>query len=147
MQKIITLISGLIVILILIVGAYWIFSTRDSDVPDIGFSYTNTSSDEIQVDLTKGAFISSPLTLTGQARGSWLFEATAPVVIVNWDGLIIGQGYIESQSDWMTEDFVPFTGTIEFEKPEFGDGAVILQAANASGLPEFDKAIEIPIRF
>jgi hypothetical protein len=48
----------------------------------------------------------------------------------------------------MTEDFVPFTATIEFETPDYGDiGALILKKDNPSGLPEHDDAYEIPVRF
>ncbi|MBU4314915.1 Gmad2 immunoglobulin-like domain-containing protein [Patescibacteria group bacterium] len=116
------------------------------ELPD--YLYTNASKDDIVVDILEGQTITSPLTITGQARGSWFFEATAPVVIVNWDGLIIAQGYIQTTDDWMTEEFVPFVGTLEFEKPSYGDnGAIILQADNPSDLPEFDKALEIPILF
>lgn len=94
------------------------------------------------------AQIDSPLLITGEARGTWFFEATAPVVIVNWDGLIIGEGYIQTTDNWMTEEFVPFEGTIEFDRPDYGDtGAVILHNANPSDLPEYDRAVEIPIRF
>lgn len=92
--------------------------------------------------------ISSPLTVTGEARGTWFFEATFPIVVVDWDGRIIGEGYAQAQSDWMTEAFVPFSGTVIFSHPSYGErGAVILQKSNPSGLPERDDAIEIPITF
>ncbi len=92
--------------------------------------------------------IESPLVIEGVARGTWYFEATFPVVLVNWDGLIIAETYAEAQSDWMTEEFVPFKATVTFETPDYGErGAIILQKSNPSGLPEHDNALEIPIRF
>ena len=92
--------------------------------------------------------ITSPLEITGEAQGMWYFEASAPVMLTDWDGKIIAQKYIEAQGDWMTENFVPFKGTLEFEKPAYGErGTLILQKDNPSGLPEHDTAIEIPIRF
>ena len=94
-----------------------------------------------------GAIV-SPLVIEGQATGGWYFEATFPVVLVNWDGLIIAQGYVEAQDDWMTEKLVPFKGELAFTKPEYNErGALILKKSNPSGLPENDDAIEIPIRF
>lgn len=96
----------------------------------------------------RGAEVGSPITLSGEARGYWFFEATAPVVVVNWDGLILGEGYITADDEWMTEDFVPFTGTLEFtEEAETysASGTVIFQRSNASGLPEHDDAFEIPV--
>jgi hypothetical protein len=92
--------------------------------------------------------IESPIVIEGQARGYWFFEASFPVFLVNWDGLIIAQGIAEAQSDWMTEDFVSYKVTLEFEKPEYSDkGVLILKKDNPSGLPEHDDALEIPIIF
>ncbi len=54
----------------------------------------------------------------------------------------------------MTTEFVPFEATLEFASPyEVGDpdfmkrGSLILQKANASGLPENDAAYEITVYF
>ncbi|MFA6273338.1 MAG: Gmad2 immunoglobulin-like domain-containing protein [Candidatus Paceibacterota bacterium] len=96
--------------------------------------------------------IVSPLVIKGQARGNWFFEASFPIVLTNWDGLIIAQGIAQAKSDWMTTDFVPFEATLEFVKPEFiGDfskrGSLILKKDNPSGLPEHDDALEITVWF
>lgn len=92
--------------------------------------------------------ISSPVEITGEARGTWFFEGTFPISIVDWDGLIIGEGYATAQANWMTEEFIPFTAQVEFTKPTLYDyGAIILKKDNPSGLPEFDDALEISIRF
>jgi hypothetical protein len=53
----------------------------------------------------------SPITISGTARGNWFFEGSFPISIVNWDGLIIGEGIAQAQGEWMTENFVPFTAT------------------------------------
>lgn len=92
--------------------------------------------------------IESPLEITGRARGVWYFEASFPVVLVDWDGLIIAEGFVTAEGEWMTEEFVPFRGTLEFETPEYGErGTLILRKHNASGRPELDDALEVPIRF
>lgn len=94
--------------------------------------------------------VSSPITVSGKARGSWYFEATFPIVVVDWDGLIIGEGYATAQSDWMTTEFVPFTASITYTLPSstpYKRGSLIIQKSNASGLPEHDDAREIPILF
>ncbi|PIT93157.1 MAG: hypothetical protein COU06_01585 [Candidatus Harrisonbacteria bacterium CG10_big_fil_rev_8_21_14_0_10_38_8] len=90
--------------------------------------------------------ITSPLTITGQARGSWFFEATFLVHLTDWDGKIIATHYAEAKDDWMTSELVPFESVLEFETPPFDQrGYLILQKANPSGLPEHDNAVEIPI--
>jgi hypothetical protein len=99
---------------------------------------------------TENETVTSPLTVTGEARGYWYFEASFPLVVTDWDGRIIGEGFAEAQSSWMTEDFVPFIGEVEFTVPPdtaYQRGTLILQKANASGLPENDDAVEISIRF
>jgi len=95
--------------------------------------------------------IQSPLTLEGVARGTWYFEASFPIALVDWDGRIIAEGHAEAQSDWMTTEFVPFKAVLNFSTPTYptglGRGALILKKDNPSGLPEHDDALEIPIRF
>ncbi|GMU74273.1 MAG: hypothetical protein AMXMBFR44_4700 [Candidatus Campbellbacteria bacterium] len=93
--------------------------------------------------------VTSPLTVTGRARGYWFFEASFPVSLVNWDGLIIAQGIATAKDDWMTEELVEFEAVLAFEKPTLYPerGALILQRDNPSGLPENDAALEIPIRY
>ncbi len=92
--------------------------------------------------------IKSPLVIKGQARGFWFFEADFPVVLTDWDGLIIGEGIAIAQGEWMTEEFVSFTAEIKFEVPKYkNNGTLILQKDNPSGLPENDDALEMPVFF
>jgi len=93
--------------------------------------------------------ISSPLIVTGKARGSWFFEASFPLILVDWDGKIIAESVARAQeSDWMTSDYAPFAGTLTFTKPDYGkNGALILKKDNPSELPKNDNALEIPITF
>lgn len=98
----------------------------------------------------RDAAISSPVTITGKARGYWFFEATFPITVVDWDGRIIGEGFATADGEWMTEAFVPFTATVNFTvEPDtaYRRGALILHKSNASGLPEHDDALEIPVTF
>lgn len=104
--------------------------------------------------LAPGSVVTDGVVVTGKARGNWFFEASFPVAVVNWDGLIIAQGVATAEADWMTTEFVPFTTTLNFESPykpgdpEFMNrGAVIFQKDNPSGLPENDGALEIPVTF
>jgi hypothetical protein len=90
----------------------------------------------------------SPFEIRGFAPGYWFFEATFPVVLTDWNGLIIAEGYATAQEDWMTESMVLFTAELEFEKPSYGErGSLILQRSNASGLPANDDAVEFVIFF
>ena len=91
--------------------------------------------------------IGSPLSLTGEARGLWFFEASFPVRILDGGGDEIAVGYVQATSDWMTESFVPFEGRIEFQMPKTESGTLVLEKDNPSGLPEHYEEVRIPIRF
>ncbi len=92
--------------------------------------------------------ISSPLVVTGQARGSWFFEASFPVLLKDSDGKIIAQGIAQAKGDWMKSQFVPFTATLTFTKPvNSTTGSLILKKDNPSDLPQNDAVYEMPIIF
>lgn len=97
---------------------------------------------------TANTQITSPLTIQGEAQGNWFFEASAPVTLVDTEGKVIAQGYIQAQEDWMTTDKVPFIGTLTFVKPGYGTrGFLILRKDNPSGEAQFDRSMQIPVRF
>lgn len=116
---------------------------------DIGNEREKT--DIIRIDTPRpNQIIESPLTIKGVARGSWFFEASFPVVLVDWDGKIIAEGIAQAKGEWMTTDFVPFEATLTFgiESNAYSNkGTLILRKDNPSGLPANDDAIEIPVVF
>ena len=107
--------------------------------------------DLIRLDFPRpNQVIESPLIVRGEARGYWFFEASFPVVLTNWDGLIIAEGIATAKSEWMTEDFVPFEAKLIFtvDKDAYSNkGTLILRKDNPSGLTEHDDALEIPVVF
>lgn len=144
---------------LLMVGALFVLrtgsQTRDPEpVTDEGNElvayYSNADENLIVVHSPAlGEVITSPLRIAGEARGMWYFEANAPVTLVNWDGLIVATGYVMATEDWMTEEFVPFEGLLTFtlnpDQLVYPRGALIIHNDNPSGLPEHDRAIEIPV--
>lgn len=132
-----------------------IWAEEKAIVRSIKFIPSTREEAEVQLEAPKPQEeISSPLTVKGEAQGSWFFEGSFPVLLTDWDGKIIAESQVEAEKDWTTEEFVPFSGSLEFESPskeedpEFMErGTLILQKANPSGLPENDDAFEIPIRF
>jgi hypothetical protein len=95
-----------------------------------------------------GEFIDSPLEIHGYARGTWFFEGDFPVFILDSREQIIAAKFATAQKDWMTDKFIPFAGTITFEKPESGGrGILILKKNNPTGYPEHDDVLEIPVSF
>ncbi|MFZ3073899.1 MAG: Gmad2 immunoglobulin-like domain-containing protein [Minisyncoccales bacterium] len=108
----------------------------------------NELSDLIVVDSPRpNSVVKSPLAITGKARGTWYFEASFPVQVVNANNNVLGQIPAQAQGDWMTEDFVPFTAQLEFATPTTATGNLILKNDNPSGLPANDKQLVIPVKF
>jgi hypothetical protein len=111
------------------------------------FKTTRGNTDLIKlINFIPNQKISSPLTIKGYARGTWFFEASFPVFITNWDGVIISKGIAQAEGDWMTEDFVPFSATLNFDQNQvYSQGFLILKKDNPSGLSEHDDTLEIPV--
>ena len=61
-----------------------------------------------------------------------------------YNGNIVAQKFISADGEWMTEDFVPFTGTLEFTAPA-GNYSLILRNDNPSGETSMDKSVSIPV--
>ncbi|MCX6819690.1 MAG: Gmad2 immunoglobulin-like domain-containing protein [Candidatus Adlerbacteria bacterium] len=94
------------------------------------------------------ATVTSPLVVTGQARGNWYFEASAPVELRNAAGAVIAQGHVEAQGDWMTTEYVPFTAILTFPAQAPGSvGMLVLKNDNPSGDPAREKELDIPVHF
>lgn len=108
----------------------------------------------LHLNVRPGDTITSPLKITGESGGGWFFEGSFPVVLVDWDGLIIAEGLAKAKGDWMITSFVPFEAELKFIKPAnptnqdyATKGAIIFKKDNPSGLPQNDKAYELPVRF
>lgn len=91
--------------------------------------------------------VTSPLTVTGEARGTWYFEASFPVRLLDGDGNELAVVPAQAQGDWMTTEFVPFQVTLTFATPETATGTLVLEKDNPSGLPENAAEVRIPVRF
>ncbi len=91
--------------------------------------------------------VDGSFTVTGEARGTWYFEASFPVRIEDAGGKVLAQGPAQAQGEWMTEDYVPFSITLNFVKPESGNGFIVFEKDNPSGLPENANELRVPIQF
>lgn len=97
--------------------------------------------------LSSNQVVTSPLTVQGTARGYWYFEASFPVELLDGNGKVIASGPATARTDWMTEEFVPFSITLTFVQPTTSTGTLVLRKDNPSGLPENDNELRIPVRF
>ncbi len=109
---------------------------------------TPTSYENVRVsNLTPGAVIQSPLSLRGEARGTWFFEGSFPIEVRDESGTRLGIGIAQAEGEWMTTEFVQFTAEVAFTRASTDIGTIVLLKDNPSGLPEHDDEVQIPIQF
>jgi hypothetical protein len=134
----------IIIILILIGGGIFVYYSIRNSVQKI--KVPEDKSNLIRVyNLLPNQKITSPVSVTGEARGYWFFEASFPVKLLDKNGNVIAQTPAQAQGEWMTEDFVPFSAQISFTVSETQNGTLVLEKDNPSGLPENADELRIPV--
>lgn len=105
-------------------------------------------SDLIRIDAPlPGATVQSPLVVSGEARGTWYFEASFPIKLFDGNGKEIVATHADALSDWMTTDLVPFKATLVFGAPATASGILVLEKDNPSGLPQNAAEVKLSVRF
>lgn len=126
-------------------------SASPSQQPDA--PQPSTSGQIEKVDLirmhtpTAGEVVQSSLHVSGEARGTWFFEATFPITVLDANGGVLVKSFAQAQGEWMTEGFVPFVADLTLVAATTSEGTLVLEKSNPSGLPEHADALRIPIRF
>ena len=92
-----------------------------------------------------GEVITRPLQIIGEARGPWFFEASFLIQLLDGKGNLIGQTIATAESDWMTEDYVPFSALMEYPLNVSGAGTLVFIKNNPSGLTDNDAQLRLPI--
>ena len=152
MKNIILIILGLVVI-----GGAWFLIRKPSTAPSVDYTVINNDSNtptgtatlsegSISIDEPKAnATTTSPITLSGRARGNWFFEASAPVSVIDVSGKTLGSGHITATGDWMTTDYVPFTGSLAYTAGTSTEGYLLFMNDNPSGDPSRSVSVRVPI--
>lgn len=118
------------------------------DSPGSDLPAAVTDPDVVVTKPTAGETVSSPLTVWGEARGPWYFEASFPVKLLDAQGQVLATGPAQAKGDWMTPDLVPYEVTLRFTPPPAGTvGRVVLEKSNASGDPARADQVVVPVRF
>lgn len=140
---------GLAVMILILLGIFLFVPAPDRDtgvLPNTGEFLSDP--DKVVVEMPKpGDTITSPLRVSGKAKGMWFFEASFPVQVIDAYGTLLGTGIATAQGEWMTEEFAPFEGTISFDLPKSNEGMIVFKRDNPSGLAEYDAEVRLPVRF
>lgn len=115
-------------------------------VEDIGNELEKA--DLIKIDSPRpNTKVASPLTVKGEARGSWFFEASFPVELYDANGKLLVVEPAMTSDNWMTDQFVSYEVKLTFKKPTTKTGYLLLNKDNPSGLPENDDFLKVPVKF
>lgn len=60
---------------------------------------------------------------------------------------MLGVGIAQAQSEWTTDEFVPFEATITFALSTTPTGVVVFKKDNPSELREYDDEFVVPVVF
>lgn len=93
------------------------------------------------------ATVSSPLSISGEAVGSWYFEGEFTVSMIDGNGAEASSAIVKAQGDWMTQSYVPFTATMDFKKQLTPFGYLVFKKNNPSGQPSNDQEYKLRIYF
>ncbi len=110
--------------------------------------WQRTNADIVVDQPVANSKILSPLKITGEAVGSWYFEAVFPIRLWNDKNELIAQTSGQAQEDWMTDKKVPFNAELEFPAQPVGTtGKLVFEKDNPSGLSQNAKSYSIKVRF
>jgi len=145
------------IFIVLLIGGYVWMSTEvnapepEDTVTTLSDQSTVQDDDADKIFITNPTVtssVTSPVQVTGEARGWWFFEASFPITILALDGTLIAQGYATATDEWMTEEFVPFTAEVTYTLPEGQTempARMVFYKANPSGLEENADTFEVPV--
>ncbi len=155
MKKII--ISGVVIVVLIVLAGFAFDWGRGGNSEQNVTSTTSTSTststsahpylDQIVVYTpVDNQVVTSPIKITGKARGTWYFEASFPVQLMDLSGNIIAAMPAQAQGDWMTTDFIDFKAELSYNNASStGRAVLVIRNDNPSGEPSRDKYIYIPV--
>ncbi|HOX60703.1 MAG TPA: GerMN domain-containing protein [Candidatus Magasanikbacteria bacterium] len=90
--------------------------------------------------------LTSPQNVEGWLNNSWAFEGSFVISLFDGNGVELYRGPA-SMPDWTTPGLSGFTASLKFNSPITPTGTLRIENDNASGLPEYEKHIDIPVQF
>lgn len=101
--------------------------------------------DLISFSIEPGQKVSGLMKISGILKGAYFFEGNILINVLDANKNVLLNSNAMAKSDWMTVGPIDFEGTLDFTNLPTGSAFVEIHNDNASGLPENDKLILIPI--
>lgn len=141
----------LVIVAIIVVVLGWQLSKNNNKnvneniTPIVDTEILGNVGDLVSFSVEPGEKVSGVLAVTGSVQGGYFFEANILVNILDSDMKLLKKGNGNAKTEWMTSDPVGFEAILDFTKLPKGPAYIEIHNDNASGLPENDKSILIPI--
>lgn len=143
----------LVILALLSVGIYFLQKEPTEEVVDVPVDISSGTmpaiegnvNDLVSLSIDPNSTVSGLVSFEGSVQGAYFFEGNIQINIVSVDKSVLKAGYATATSDWMTAEPVEFKGEIDITGLPTGPAYFEIHNDNASGLPENDKSILIPI--
>ena len=123
-----------------------IVDTTQEKIPvEVKNNILGNKDDLISFSIWPNTKVHGILSYRGVIKGGYFFEANILINILDSNKKIIKQSNAVAKDDWMTSGPVNFEGNIDFVGLLKGPAYFEIHNDNASGLPQNDKSILIPI--
>ena len=103
------------------------------------------TADLINFSILPNTKVSGIVSYKGSIKGAYFFEANIQINILDANKNVLKNSNATATTNWMTVEPVEFEGNIDFTGLPKGQAYFEIHNDNASGLPENDKSILIPI--
>lgn len=114
----------------------------------VGYAYQSAKGVTVSVfSPIKNAAVVSPVAVLGEVPGNWSFEAQFPVQLKNGKGDTVAQATAHVLGNWQTTALVPFSVQLTYTTAQTGNGSIVLQKDNPSGLTQNEDSVSIPVHF
>ena len=101
--------------------------------------------DLVSFSILPNSKVHGVVSYKGVIKGGYFFEANIVINILDVNKKVLKNSNAMATTDWMTAGPISFEGNIDFTGLPKGNAYLEIHNDNASGLPEHDKSILIPI--
>lgn len=143
----------LLIIVILLIIIFYLF-TKKADAPiiidngvkqQVNTEILGNKDDLVSFSIMPNTKVHGVVTYRGMVKGGYFFEANILINVLDSNKNVLLKSNAMAKGDWMTINPVEFEGNIDFSNLAPGKAYIEIHNDNASGLPENDKSILIPI--
>jgi len=139
-------ILGAVVLLLVVI--FFLQKKSNTEVPtpsNENIEILGNEDDLVSFSFLPGTKVSGFMSYGGSIKGGYFFEGNIQINILDVNKNLLKAGFATATSEWMTADPVIFSGSIDLTGLPVGPAYFEIHNDNASGLPENDKFIQIPI--